>query len=124
VSNRRKLSREQAARVLARTAGEAPARFAGRLGSYEMWQRGEVLFGVPVIREDYPAELKTALARRRRAMLEGRCECGAVLAVRRQGAVVHHQDGCIASDASLDAIAVRHGGRSMRLPPDFGDTLS
>jgi hypothetical protein len=94
------------------------------LGGYEMWVKGGVMFGLPIIAEDYPADLKTALDRRRRATLAGRCECGAVLGVRRAGTVMHHQDGCIASDDSLDEIAARHGKRSVRLPPDAFDELS
>jgi hypothetical protein len=120
VSNRRKLTREDGRRILGRSLAARPE-FVGVVGTYEMWQRGEVMFGVPVIREDYPAELKTALERRRRATFDGRCECGAVLRVTRQGTRMEHEADCIASDESLDEIAARHGGRSVRLPKDaFG----
>jgi hypothetical protein len=121
VSNRRKLTREDGRRVLGRSLAAEPV-LVGRLGSYEMWARGEVVFGVPAIREDYPAELKTALGRRRQATFDGRCSCGAVLRVTRQGTQMEHEPGCIASDESLDAIVARHGGRSVRLPEDaFSD---
>jgi hypothetical protein len=121
MSNRRKLTRQGAQRVLAQSADVEPE-YVATLGSYEIWARGRVAFGVPVIREDYPAELKTALARRRRAMLDGQCECGARLRLTRQGSQTDHEHDCIASDDSLDAIAERHGGRSVRLPADaFGN---
>lgn len=121
MSNKRKLSREDARRVLGRSLEAEPV-LVGVMGTYEMWVKGQVMFGVPVIREEYPAELKTALERRRRAMLSGQCDCGARLRVVRQGTQIDHAAGCIASDASLDAIAARHGGRSVRLPDDaFSD---
>jgi hypothetical protein len=127
VSNRRKLTRQGAQELLQQSMAEQPV-YMSTLGNYEMWRKGRVAFGVPVIREDYPAELKTALVRRRRAMLTGQCECGARLRVTRPGSryptEIRHQADCIASDTSLDEIAERHGKRSLRLPPEAFDSLS
>jgi hypothetical protein len=120
MSNRRKLTRQAAQQLLEQSAAEDPV-YVTTMGTYEMWAKGRVMFGVPVIREDYPAELKTALARRRRAMLDGQCECGARVRASRAGTEVRHEHDCIASDDSLDGIAERHGARSLRLPADaFG----
>jgi hypothetical protein len=115
VSNRRKLSRQDGRQLLARSLAEKPV-LIGYLHPYEMWKRGPVLFGLPVIREEYPAELKTALDRRRRAMLEGQCDCGAALRVTRHGTQIEHEHDCIASDAVLGEIAARHGAKPVILP--------
>ena len=118
---KKKPTRDAVARMMARSAGAEPV-LRGRMGGYEMWQIGEVMHGVPVIRED-PAELKTALALRRKATFAGRCECGAGFTITARGPVMQHTDGCIASNASLDAIAARHGKRSQYLPEDAFDEL-
>jgi len=80
-------------------------------------RRHVVIMGVE-IPEDAPSELKDALARRNRASLTGVCECGARAQLANGGsadidgivqAVIEHENGCPASDAAIEAIAVRTG---------------
>ena len=76
------------------------ATFIGLLsGDQEVWTRGPALIVVPAIREEYPPELKQAIARRRSVVLEGRCPCGADMALRAGYVEIDHEAGCPAPDA-------------------------
>jgi hypothetical protein len=79
-------------------------------GDDEVWQRGKMLLLIPAIRDKYPAGLKNAIGRRRRAVLTGQCECGArqqvskkgtSLVPGRTGVVMDHSYGCIATTESI-----------------------
>jgi hypothetical protein len=83
---------------------------------------GRVAFVMPTIDEDWPTELKDAMAIRRQATIDGECQCGATFrlpsraqrrAAAKDGAMLHisiaHTDPCPASDHMLDEIARRHG---------------
>ena len=74
----------------------------------ELWQlstpQGNVLHVLPAIDDAWPPELKSAVARRRRAILSGRCDCGArfrVLGGDTAGVMhagMEHERDCPASD--------------------------
>ena len=72
----------------------------------EIWKRGRTLVVVPAILEDYPAQLKEAINRRRAVLIHGECPCGATLPAaaidicsQGEDIVVLHEAGCIGRDA-------------------------
>ncbi len=80
------------------------------IGGQDQYMVGPVLVSVPVLRDDYPDDLKDAIERRRRAGLTGRCDCGATRQLTRKGRMeMCHEDDCIATDERLEEIATRHG---------------
>jgi len=46
-------------------------------GFSELWSRGNLLFVVPALREEYPEPLIESIACRRALLLGGQCDCGA-----------------------------------------------
>jgi hypothetical protein len=78
-----------------------------RSGPWELWRRGGVLYVVPAVIDEMPGELREALDRRRRTLVEGRCPCGAV-PDRARGEAAHEVD-CPASDDAVAAIVDRTG---------------
>lgn len=75
----------------------------------------------PVVPDDAPPEVREGIARRRLLYSEGRCPCGAVLALPPRGAVtpgalhlgsVEHSDGCPATDDALMAALRRWEGQA------------
>lgn len=90
-------------------AGATPKLIAS-IGGQDQFMIGPVLISVPVLRDDYPPDLKNAIDRRRRAGLTGRCDCGAVRHLTRKGGLeLQHEDDCPATDERLDEIAAAHG---------------
>lgn len=96
----------------------------------------KTLVVVPEIREDYPPELREAIALRRLVALGKPCPCGAqptrinraqrreIAARRRRGlpalkirATVEHEADCCATDQAIDEIAARHGLTPVRWAP-------
>lgn len=66
-----------------------------------------VIAVVPSVSEDWPVELKDAMARRNEATVTGRCACGAVLVIEGGQAWMAHDDGC--SVPEVQQIAERLG---------------
>lgn len=75
---------------------------------------GKVSHILPLVREDWPADIKSAIAMRREAVISGRCKCGGVLILptpeeartskrlRQVGhAEMHHTLDCPAGDDNL-----------------------
>lgn len=111
---RKQLRLQETRQLLEQSAGTTP-RLVGLTGGQECWMVGTVMHVVPVLRDDYPADLKAAVDRRRRASLTGRCDCGATWQVLRRGHVdMRHEDGCTATDEVLFAIGLRYGRRFSR----------
>lgn len=114
-SHRRAGARWRAERTWAEAAG-APARSLGRLGPHEVMVKGPALVLVAAIPPGAPPELVKALERRREAMLNGRCACGARWHLGQPrpgystGAMVH-EDACPAHDVAIAALADRLGWR-------------
>jgi len=113
---RRADERTRLSRTLAEAEGATPT-YVGRLGGTELWMVGKILAGIPVLRDDYPADVKDAVDRRRRATLSGRCDCGARRQLVGHGLVFAHEPGCVAGDEQLDAVAARHGMAFARWSP-------
>jgi hypothetical protein len=79
-------------------------------GGHDYFKVADALVLVPVLRDDYPTDLKAAVDRRRRASLTGTCDCGGGRRLDRKNRVIHtHEDGCTASDDNINAIAAEHG---------------
>lgn len=94
---------------LAAMNGATP-NLVGSIGGQDQYMVGTVLVSVPVLRDDYPDDLKDAIDRRRRAGLTGRCDCGAERHVTRKGGLqIDHEYDCTATDDSLNEITARHG---------------
>ena len=112
--HRRSIARGRAEEDL-RRAAEAPARHVGSFGGYDVVMKGPVMHLLQAPTPDMPAELADALARRRRATLEGVCECGGRLHLGplRPGHVGRHafmhEEDCTASDRAIEEIAERVG---------------
>lgn len=82
----------------------------GSEGGQDFYQVGPAVFLIPVLRDDYPPAVKTAIDRRRRAALTGRCDCGAERQLtRRNRIVIEHEAECTASDERLDEVAAEYG---------------
>lgn len=95
-------------------ADAATPEYMGNVAGSEAWKVGPVLCVVPTILDAYPAELKTAIDRRRRATLTGRCDCGARRQITGKGFAVEHEEECPATDGNVIGIAARHGIRMTR----------
>lgn len=107
-AQRRARTTELAATLAAMDAAEP--RFLRRVGDSEAWKVGPAVVVVPVLRDTYPAALKNAIDRRRRASLHGACDCGARRRVDQHGRLAYdHDDDCPAADANLDQLAADHG---------------
>lgn len=79
-------------------------------GGQDYFKVANALVLVPVLRDDYPDDLKAAIDRRRRASLTGSCDCGATRRLNRGNRVTYeHETDCPASEDAIDAIAARHG---------------
>ena len=91
-----------------------PAHYMTSDGESEYWKRGDVLFVVPAIPDGAHPEVANAIERRRRATLEGRCDCGAHLiwvGPKHQGvtqSALIHEDDCPAADTNLQRIIDAH----------------
>jgi hypothetical protein len=70
----------------------------------EAWQRGSILFVVPAIPDNASPDLKNALDRRRRATLNGRCDCGARVVVSSSGLIAEHESSCPATDEAIERL--------------------
>lgn len=81
----------------------------------EWWKVGPVHFNTPIIREDYPPELKSALMVRRQALFSGECACGARWEMKPGGRITHAAE-CVASDESLLRTAGAAGIEAGREP--------
>jgi len=121
MSKTRRLEREQARDMLAQAYRSEPRLVTVLHDTYEMWMIGKMLVGLPMVRDEYPDEMKRALTRRRQAMLTGQCACGGRVHITGGGMEVWHTASCIAGDTQIDAIARRHGSETQRLPDDFFD---
>jgi len=106
--------------------GDKPE-FVGRNGPYDTFRLGPkpggTLLLVPAIGDAWPAEVKNAVERRRRATLYGRCDCGA-----RQGrpkrapdgvlhAAMAHEHDCPAGNEVIAELFRFHG---ITLDPETG----
>lgn len=101
---------DSAAKLLAEAFTAAPRYLETLSNGSEAWMRGRVLFVLPVLVEDYPPPIKAAIDRRRRASLEGVCDCGARWDITRRGKLdMAHEAGCVATDRALDELAAAHG---------------
>jgi hypothetical protein len=106
---RKQLQLNEIRQTLAESQAATP-HLVGNVAGQECWVVGKVMHIVPILKDDYPIELKAAIDRRRRAAMTGRCDCGARWEVRRRGHVdMAHEDGCPAADAVLFAIGERYG---------------
>ncbi len=94
-------ARRKAKRIIETIRAE-PARLVTDFGGSEMWVRGKVGFVIPTIPEDASPALKDAIARRRSALIDGQCSCGARLDLTR--GVVEHESDCPATDSNLDRL--------------------
>jgi len=103
---------------------DEPPRFLRRifldgLGELDVFaagpERGGTLLLVPALNDGWPAEVKNAVERRRRATLYGRCDCGEHRRAMRPGAdgMQHasfpHERDCPASDEALGELFAKHG---------------
>jgi len=84
----------------------APPRLVCRLGSHELWARGEGMYLIDAIPDDAPPLVREGIARRRIVDLEGACPCGASLVVEPGGnGVLHlsctHESDCPAGNDIL-----------------------
>lgn len=101
--------RAQTLAALNAMIGATPA-LLGTAGGQDIYQVGPTVVAIPILRDDYPPELKDAIDRRRRAGLTGRCDCGAVRQLTRKGRLQYdHEPSCDASDFRVEEIASRHG---------------
>jgi hypothetical protein len=92
------------------TLQDAEPVLIGTIGGQDYYKVGTALFLVPVLLDDYPPAIKTAIDRRRRASLTGRCDCGAERRVGRKNRIVlEHETDCDATDERLDELAAAHG---------------
>ncbi|MFP8882612.1 hypothetical protein [Streptomyces mangrovi] len=94
----------------------AQPRLVAQNDDVEMWHRGPAVLVVPVLRDDYPPELKAAVQTRRRASLELECPCGVEVRVTEGGqAAVRHAVDCPASDEVLSRLAAEAGQEVRRV---------
>ncbi|GAA2875706.1 hypothetical protein GCM10010517_36670 [Streptosporangium fragile] len=112
---RRALWREQLEARLAQAQTATP-RQVGTVGDSEVWEVGPFLMAIPTLFDDYPAAIKHAISRRRRAALHGHCDCGAERRIVNPHTVaIDHANDCPAGDDQLDALAAQHGLTVRRL---------
>ena len=114
--HRRAAGRYRMAETL-RAADNAPALVIGTTGDDDRVLKGEVMYVVPRPLPGMAPELAQAIGRRRRATLDGRCDCGG----RRHAGghrtghvgVTHflHQEDCPAHDRAIAELAHRTGWR-------------
>jgi hypothetical protein len=117
----RRRKAQRAAALLAGAALDEP-HLIGRLGEWDLIRKGRVVFAVPVIKDDFPPDLRAAYQRRRAAMLTGTCVCeGRLRPGGPYGLQMDHAAGCIASDGSIAEITARHGGTTIMIPPSAFD---
>ena len=100
-----------------READKAVAGVIGVEGDEDLVMKGSVLYIVPRVLPGMADELAEAIARRRRATLDGRCECGG----RRHtgnsrpghlmGGTFLHEEDCPAHDRAIAALVLRTGWR-------------
>ena len=81
-----------------------PAELIAARGGREYWRRGPILFGVPALPEGLTPELTEAIVRRRIAVIQGVCPCGARIQVRTGHVFIEHHIGCDAEDAAINAL--------------------
>lgn len=101
-------------RILADAATATPEYVRGHGSLFESWSVGPILVIVPALRDDYPAEVKDAFDRRRRATLTGRCDCGGGRTVQR-GRIIHQHERDSRDDV-IDDLCRRHAGTWRRTP--------
>ncbi|HEY5455710.1 MAG TPA: hypothetical protein VIJ96_09590 [Acidothermaceae bacterium] len=105
-SRRRHQGDRQRVEALLKDVSRTPAEFVEAVGAHEVWRRGNVAFVVPRLDDDLPARLKSAVSRRRRATLDGICDCGGR---RHVVSATHvefaHDPACDATDDNLVAIS-------------------
>jgi hypothetical protein len=107
---RNRAERERLSQLLQDAAVSAPRYLETLSNGCEAWMRGRIMFVIPPLREDYPADLKAAVDRRRRASLAGSCDCGARWDLTRGGHLgMAHEPDCDAADEALDRLAAAHG---------------
>jgi hypothetical protein len=106
---RNRARRERLQRILDQAAASTP-KLVEVVGQQEVWSRGQVALVVPLLCDAYPPRLKAALDLRRRATLEGRCDCGAERRIVSSSRIVlEHTDECEATDDNLIAIGAECG---------------
>jgi hypothetical protein len=93
-----------------------PARIVAAIGDIEIWEQGNVVQVLPALSDHLHPLVKNALDRRRRASLEGRCDCGAKRQLEGplvRGAVVRavmeHENHCDASSPRLEMLLEQYG---------------
>jgi hypothetical protein len=113
-THRRTLTR---VRRIIEAAQAHPARLVATGDGQEVWTRGSVVAGIPIVDDDAPPVVQEGFARRKLAALTGRCPCGA-----RPGQTYVDDDGiahlvylhdadCPATTENLEvAIAAWRGG--------------
>jgi hypothetical protein len=107
---RNRAERERMRSVLRRAAEAEPHYERTLSNGCEVWLRGPIMLVLPPLVDDYPAPIKAAIDRRRRASLSGCCDCGALWDITRRGQLdMEHEEGCDATDNALDDLAAAHG---------------
>ena len=99
-----------------RAADKAIALVVGSTGDEDIVLKGEVMYVVPRPMPGMAEELAEAIARRRRATLDGRCECGGRrhTGASRTGHVMGtflHEEDCPAHDRAIAALVRATGWR-------------
>ncbi|MFJ4012238.1 hypothetical protein [Streptomyces sp. NPDC090026] len=97
-------------RLLARLRA-AEAVYVAPVGeAFEAWQKGPALLFVPTLNEDYPPELKEAVALRRQAAFTGACPCGLTTRISQAGEYdLAHKVTCPADTLRFDPMAAAAG---------------
>lgn len=107
---RHRAERDKLRRTLHEAADSGPRYLETLSNGSEAWMRGRVMFVLPPLVDAYPEPIKAAIDRRRRASLEGVCDCGALWGITRRGKLdMAHEAGCDGTDSALDDLATAHG---------------
>ncbi|MEU3100042.1 hypothetical protein ABZ690_36555 [Streptomyces sp. NPDC006967] len=107
---RRRILRERNAQLLTEIR-TAEARYLEPWGkAFETWRKGPALLFLPTIGDDYPPDLKQAVAVRREAAFTGRCPCGLEVRISPVGVYeVRHGRECPANWGVFQALAEAAG---------------
>ena len=100
-----------------READKAAALVVGSTGNEDIVMKGTVMYVVTRILPGMADELAEAIGRRRRATLDGQCDCGGRRHTGKAGRTGRamgtflHEEGCSAHDRAIAALVLRTGWR-------------